>query len=143
MHNTKRSRNFLLTSTTLTNEPITTGAIMSLPQIPAPLAATSFWRTELDALDSSRSTEELPQECDVVIIGAGYSGASTAYHLVQDNDFPPSIVILESREACSGASARNGMTRPSLLRGRHISLSIALYRRPCQARCVLQHPEVY
>lgn len=74
-------------------------------------ATTPFWRTQLHELDSFRTTEELPPECDIVVIGAGYAGVSTAYHILQDNDFPPSIVMLEAREACSGASARNGKTK--------------------------------
>ncbi|RDW82618.1 FAD dependent oxidoreductase superfamily protein-1 [Coleophoma cylindrospora] len=76
---------------------------------PHPGATTlPFWRTELHELDSHRSTEELPQEADVVIIGAGYAGATTAYELLDGNPSPPSVVILEARQACSGATGRNG-----------------------------------
>lgn len=53
-------------------------------------------------------TVTFPAECDIVIIGAGYAGASVAYHLVEDNPSPPSIMILEARQACSGATGRNG-----------------------------------
>ncbi|KAH8658485.1 FAD dependent oxidoreductase superfamily [Xylariales sp. PMI_506] len=83
----------------------------SLPPNPFPPNPTlPFWRTELHELDSHRSTPDLPQSCDVLIIGSGYSGVSTAYHLVETcSDEPlPSIVILEARQACSGATARNG-----------------------------------
>ncbi|KAF4313992.1 putative FAD dependent oxidoreductase superfamily protein [Botryosphaeria dothidea] len=75
---------------------------------PVPASVTPFWRTELHALDSARTTPDLPDEADIVIIGAGYAGASTAYHLLKDNPSPPKIVILEAREACSGATGRNG-----------------------------------
>ena len=67
-----------------------------------------FWRTEPHELDNYRSSEELPTECDLVIIGAGYAGTATAYHLYDDNPSPPSTVLLEARQACSGATARNG-----------------------------------
>lgn len=67
-----------------------------------------FWRSELHPLDDHRSTEDLPTECDILIIGAGYTGVTTAYHLLKDNPDPPSIVLLEARQACSGATARNG-----------------------------------
>lgn len=67
-----------------------------------------FWRTGLHQLDNYRSTEVLPAQCDVLIIGAGYAGVSTAYHLLDGNLVPPKIVILEARQACSGATARNG-----------------------------------
>jgi hypothetical protein len=75
---------------------------------PVPNSTTSFWRTQLDALDNHRSTVELPAEADIVIVGAGYSGASIAHHLLEQGSGPKSIVILEAREACSGATGRNG-----------------------------------
>ncbi|KAK8169341.1 FAD dependent oxidoreductase-domain-containing protein [Phyllosticta citrichinensis] len=75
---------------------------------PVPNPTTPFWRTELHELDSHRSTAELPAETDVLIIGAGFSGAAMAYHLLDENPSPPSICILEAREACSGATGRNG-----------------------------------
>ncbi|KAL2857630.1 FAD dependent oxidoreductase [Aspergillus pseudodeflectus] len=82
---------------------------MSKPTL-APNSITSFWRTEPHALDSHRSTETLPTEADVVIIGAGYAGASVAHHIFEQSKdgTTPSIVILEGREACSGATGRNG-----------------------------------
>lgn len=78
---------------------------------PVPNSTTSFWRTDLDDLDSHRSTECLPAEADILIIGAGYAGASIAYHLLEATKQSlqhPSIVILEARAACSGATGRNG-----------------------------------
>lgn len=76
--------------------------------IPVSDPTPSFWRTELDELDSHRSTSELPSECDIVIIGAGFAGAALSHYIYEDNPFPPSVVILEARQACSGATARNG-----------------------------------
>lgn len=78
---------------------------------PVPNSTTSFWRTKLHGLDSHRSTEALPSSADIVIIGAGYTGASVVHHLLENEGFSkkqPSIVILEAREACSGATGRNG-----------------------------------
>ncbi|KAE8446154.1 hypothetical protein EG329_012527 [Mollisiaceae sp. DMI_Dod_QoI] len=75
---------------------------------PVPNSTTPYWRSELHEIDSIRSTEDLPEICDVLIIGAGLSGVSTAYHLLDDNPSPPSIVLLEAREVCSGATGRNG-----------------------------------
>ncbi|KAI9726546.1 MAG: hypothetical protein M1834_008988 [Cirrosporium novae-zelandiae] len=66
-----------------------------------------FWRTQLDELDDHRTTPDLPAECDILIIGAGFSGAATAYNLFKDRE-PGSVVILEARQACSGATGRNG-----------------------------------
>lgn len=67
-----------------------------------------FWRTEPHQLDDHRNTPDLPTECEILIIGAGYAGTTTAYHLLDNNPSPPSIVLLEARQACSGATARNG-----------------------------------
>jgi hypothetical protein len=75
---------------------------------PVQVSTTPYWRTELHEIDSIRSSEDLPPECDVLIIGAGLSGVSTAYHLLDGNRTPPSVVILEAREVCSGATGRNG-----------------------------------
>ncbi|KAJ0269189.1 hypothetical protein Brms1b_013661 [Colletotrichum noveboracense] len=76
--------------------------------IPVGNSTEPFWRTELHELDSHRSTEHLPAECDVLIIGAGFSGTALAHYIYEDNPSPPSVVILEAREACSGATGRNG-----------------------------------
>lgn len=73
---------------------------------------TSFWRTEPHYLDSHRSTETLPDTSDIVVIGAGYAGVSTAYHCMRLSQSSPSekpsIIILEARQTCSGATGRNG-----------------------------------
>ncbi|TVY85983.1 Gamma-glutamylputrescine oxidoreductase, partial [Lachnellula willkommii] len=75
-------------------------------------STTPYWRTELDPLDEHRSTEELPVWCDILIIGGGYAGIAAAYHLLCSEESEgreiPSIVLLEARQACSGATARNG-----------------------------------
>lgn len=81
---------------------------------PVPNATIPFWRTELHELDSHRSTAELPEKQDIVIIGAGFAGAALAHYLLKDNPSKPSITILEAREACSGATGRNGNTHQSL-----------------------------
>jgi glycine/D-amino acid oxidase-like deaminating enzyme len=52
-----------------------------------------------------------------VIIGAGYSGVSLAYHLYKQlshADQPdPAITVLEARQICSGATGRNGQWKRS------------------------------
>ncbi|PYH99002.1 FAD dependent oxidoreductase [Aspergillus ellipticus CBS 707.79] len=77
-------------------------------------ALLPFWRTELDPLDSLRTTPSLPSQSDIVIIGAGYSGVTLAYYLLKnlppaDDSHPhPTITLLEARQICSGATGRNG-----------------------------------
>ena len=78
----------------------------NLGPVPSPLP--SFWIAEPLPLDNYRSTPELPPSADIVIIGSGISGASTAYHIIKDNPSPPSVIMLEARNVCSGATGRNG-----------------------------------
>jgi hypothetical protein len=97
---------------TLTDQTKRDPSLKQHPPFPYPVenSTVSFWRTQLHPLDSHRSTSELPKQCEIVIIGAGYTGASMAHHLLEGNDTAgSSIVILEAREACSGATGRNGM----------------------------------
>lgn len=70
----------------------------------------SYWMpSKAGPLADFRSSSALPKEADVVIIGSGFSGASVAYHLLHDLEAPPRrVVMLEARQACSGASGRNG-----------------------------------
>ncbi|KAL4957511.1 FAD dependent oxidoreductase [Aspergillus filifer] len=93
------------------------------PFLPVENSTEPFWRTELHQLDQLRTTPDLPQHSDIVIIGAGYTGISLAYHLYKQlrqshSDQPrthPSITILEARQICSGATGRNGgHLRPDL-----------------------------
>ena len=92
---------------------------MSIQSYLPPSNPTScFWQSERQDLSDYRSSEELPQKTDLVIIGAGYAGISTAYHLMKDHATNPnlkSITILEARGVCSGATGRNGgQLRPDL-----------------------------
>lgn len=79
---------------------------------PVANAVPSYWRREVGSIDTHRSTPELPAEADIVVIGSGYVGASVVHHLVEESARAkrpiPSILILEAREACSGATGRNG-----------------------------------
>lgn len=68
----------------------------------------SFWTASSHALDNYWSSTELPESCDVLIIGSGYAGTAVAYHLIRDNPNKPSVVLLEARQTCSGATGRNG-----------------------------------
>lgn len=73
----------------------------------------SYWHSYASDLATHRSTETLPTEADVVVIGSGYTGAAAAYHILEKDDgiattTRPSMVILEARDVCSGATARNG-----------------------------------
>ncbi|KAJ7758602.1 DAO-domain-containing protein [Mycena metata] len=80
----------------------------------------SYWLQGVRAspLLDHRTTKELPKAAEVVIIGSGMSGTLTAYELLTRSDPPKSIVILEARELCSGATGRNaGHCKPDQYRG--------------------------
>ncbi|EPE28433.1 FAD/NAD(P)-binding protein [Glarea lozoyensis ATCC 20868] len=51
---------------------------------------------------------DFPDICDVAIVGGGYAGIATAYHLLKSTSPPPRVVLLEGREPCLGATGRNG-----------------------------------
>jgi glycine/D-amino acid oxidase-like deaminating enzyme len=69
----------------------------------------SYWLSYDSNLQNHRTTEALPEEADVVVVGSGYTGAATAYYMLEKSGGKrPSVVILEARDICSGATARNG-----------------------------------
>ena len=49
---------------------------------------------------------EIPREAEVVVIGAGFTGAACAYHWSKQTA-AGNMVVLEMNEASSGASGRN------------------------------------
>lgn len=74
---------------------------------PVATPCTSYWQQTPDEIADLRSTVELPESADVIIIGSGVSGSSIAYNLL--NGKPElKVVMLEARQAASGASGRNG-----------------------------------
>jgi glycine/D-amino acid oxidase-like deaminating enzyme len=52
-----------------------------------------------------RSGKDLPDEADVVVIGGGLTGLSTAYHTARKG---ATTVLVEKDKLGSGASGRNG-----------------------------------
>ncbi|KAG7824886.1 hypothetical protein KL920_005425 [Ogataea angusta] len=74
---------------------------------PSKETTLSYWIGEADPrLAKHRTTEELPEEADVLIIGSGFSGASVAFNLLEQTD--EKVLLLEARDVCSGATGRNG-----------------------------------
>ncbi|KAJ5338233.1 hypothetical protein N7452_004961 [Penicillium brevicompactum] len=79
--------------------------IFSDPGVPTSSTTSSFWLQDPRVFD--RSPSPLPEEVDVVIVGSGITGASIARSLLE-NGASPSILMLEARNVCSGATGRNG-----------------------------------
>lgn len=80
---------------------------MSAKYLPKNNPTVSFWLNHDDPFLKHRSGPQIPDEVDVVIIGSGYSGTSTAYHLQEQNG-QLKIAMFEARDICSGATGRNG-----------------------------------
>ncbi|KAJ5166236.1 uncharacterized protein N7482_005017 [Penicillium canariense] len=70
-----------------------------------------------DALLDHRTTPELPQSVDIVIIGSGITGTLIAKNIVAT--WPEKkVIVLEARQFCSGATGRNtGHCKPDQWRG--------------------------
>lgn len=66
----------------------------------------SLWTEEKSKYADWNKHAKLPETADYVIVGSGFAGISLAYHLSQETQ--DSVVVLEAREFCSGASGRNG-----------------------------------
>lgn len=85
---------------------------------PRPEYSTSYWlaHNTPSPLTGHNATTALPhtsaeEPADVVVVGSGISGAFAAYNLLNPPDGrapPKSVVLLEAREVCSGATGRNG-----------------------------------
>ena len=77
------------------------------PGLPRDNPIQSYWQDPPDEIADCRTTPYLPDEADIVIVGSGVSGATIAYNLLS-SDPSLKVVLLEARQAASGASGRNG-----------------------------------
>ena len=76
-------------------------------QLPVPNPTPSYWHEPKAAIANYRSADGLPSSADYVIIGSGISGTMAAWNLLEKG-VKGKIVMLEAREACGGATGRNG-----------------------------------
>jgi hypothetical protein len=84
------------------------------PGLPRPEPAETYWLKDPpypNLVDVS--SPSLPQTADVAIIGSGIAGAAIARSLLHERrrrniDINEKVVVLETRQLCSGATARNG-----------------------------------
>ena len=67
----------------------------------------SWWEASIDqAIKIKADTLQSVEACDVAIIGGGYTGLSSAYHLAKD--YNVDVRVLEAGHIGWGASGRNG-----------------------------------
>ena len=76
------------------------------PGLPVQNPTLSFWMDVPSPIASYRP-DTLPGYADVVIIGSGITGTSIARTLLAESKHDPvKVVMLEARDACSGATGR-------------------------------------
>lgn len=75
------------------------------PGLPVPNPTRSFWHDVLSPI-ANHVPDALPAHVDVVIIGSGITGTSTARTLFREAGDTLSVLMLEARQACSGATGR-------------------------------------
>jgi glycine/D-amino acid oxidase-like deaminating enzyme len=83
------------------------GARMRGP-IAMPEEETPYWQLLPNPLAAFRSTPELPEEVELLIIGAGLTGASAAYHAIGLAQAGQRIAVIDLGDPASQASGRNG-----------------------------------
>ncbi|EIW59961.1 FAD dependent oxidoreductase [Trametes versicolor FP-101664 SS1] len=84
--------------------------------LPVPNSTHSFWINTPGANPLAKEGSEGPltADADIAIIGSGITGVSAAYHISRllaetgDTGKPLTVVVLEARDFCSGATGRNG-----------------------------------
>lgn len=94
-----------------------TSNIETSRSLPNPTPCLSYWQRTTRANPNLHANIEtaVPSNSKYVVVGSGISGGLTAFKLIEGGAKAEDIVILEAREAASGASSRNaGHVRPGL-----------------------------
>ena len=77
-----------------------------------PVSRTPFWLKNDNPLANypwqDQPDATLPESAEVVVIGAGFTGGSLAYHWAKASPTGKQMVVLEMDDPASGASGRNG-----------------------------------
>ena len=77
------------------------------PGLPRSNPTVSFWQDPPAPVSNQRTSPELPEDVDFVIVGSGITGTTIA-HTILHEEHPYSVLMLEARTASSGATGRNG-----------------------------------
>ena len=76
--------------------------------LPSAKPTASFWQTSHpNELVNHRSTPELPEQAEVIVIGSGITSAFVVQELLESTT-SATVLVLEARTTCSGATGRNG-----------------------------------
>ena len=104
-----RNRRFTPRSRQLFEELLGRVGVASTQGISLPLSDQPFWFRGGHPLANYQSAPTLPPSVDVLIIGAGLTGASAAYHLgpaVRDRSLH--VAVIDRGDPATEASGRNG-----------------------------------
>lgn len=82
--------------------------IHSDPGRPSPTPTESFWLSRPHPHVATHQSPSLPGEVDIVVIGSGITGTAVAKTLLDGKLGGLRVAMLEARDACSGATGRNG-----------------------------------
>ncbi len=82
--------------------------IATLHPIELPANDEPFWFRHGRPLENFQSSAEFPLTADVVVIGAGLTGASCAYHLADHASSATRVVVVDQGDPAGEASGRNG-----------------------------------
>jgi glycine/D-amino acid oxidase-like deaminating enzyme len=77
------------------------------PGLPRESPSTSYWQDPPADIADLLTSPELPSSADYVIVGSGISGISIALNILSKSP-TANVILLEARQACSGATGRNG-----------------------------------
>ena len=73
-----------------------------------PLDDEPYWFRCARPFENHQSAPDLPNEADVVVIGAGLTGASAAYHVAEMSGGSARVVVIDRGDPAGEASGRNG-----------------------------------
>lgn len=93
-----------------------------------PLKDMPYWWE--DVLPLNLSSQSLPANVDVAVVGGGYTGLNAALRLARAGR---SVAVLDANSAVSGASSRNGGMCGELLKPKFDTL-VARFGRPLARR---------
>ncbi|KAJ5785329.1 uncharacterized protein N7503_010541 [Penicillium pulvis] len=88
--------------------------------LPQQTPCLSYWQRTTRAFPHlfANQNSQVPPRVKYVVIGSGLSGALTTFELLEAGVKGEDVIILEAREAASGATSRNaGHVRPDAFRG--------------------------
>ena len=85
------------------------------PGLPREGPTISYWQDPPSNIADHRTTQDLPSTPDYIIVGSGISGACIAYNLLIKKP-NASVLLLEARQASSGATGNECSQIPQLRR---------------------------